>query len=722
MGEPFNPTAVVFDPISQAAKDKLFATADYLSAEEKVWLEKACAFAHFKHGPQIRKSGEPYITHPLAVATEVAQWHLDITALMAALMHDVLEDTPTSKAEMAAEFNEEVANIVDGLSKLEKFDNTSREQNQAESLRKLLIATVTDIRVILIKLADRLHNMRTLHVMRPDKQKRIAQETRDIYAHLANRLGLHRVYRELMDLSFRYLYPLRHRVLKAKRERWKSKRRDAVTKILCAISLHLAANNLEAKVKERQHTLYRVYRLMREEHKSFDKVMDVYGIQIIVPRVSDCYLALGVMHDLYKPKENYQIRDYIALPKHNGYQSLHTNLMGPFGMTLEVQIRTRDMDQVAESGIASRWLTQKTATSHETASLRMKQWLQSVLEMEEDSSDALEFLQNIKTDLNTAAVIAFTPRGKVIELPPGATPIDFAYAVHTDIGNRCTSALVNGVLAPLRTPLNSGDIVQIITHPNSRPNPNWISFVVTSYARNAIRRFLGKIKREEAIELGRNLLQQVLLSMLPEEVLVSEDFQEHYLETLAEQKMTHEDVLYEVGMGRLKPLTVAKQMAILAGERFGETVKLNPLRITGSGMGNVSLANCCNPIPQDPIRAILTKDQGVLIHRDSCHNLLRADPDNILDADWDILDTARTYAVQILVTSRDSHGLLGMMAQTISATDANIYHVNTPSLDKEGLEGFIEFKFGLAVRNLTHLEHIIRNLSAIPQVQKVSRL
>ena len=645
------PTAP-YDALTAAARDLLFRTAAYLGDEEQALLEKACAYAFHAHDGQTRKSGEPYITHPLAVATQLAIWHMDIQGLCAGVMHDVLEDTGVTKLEMTAEFGDTIAEMVDGLSKLEKLEYDSQAEHQAESFRKLILAMTKDIRVIVIKLSDRLHNMRTLGSMRPEKRRRIAQETLEIYAQIANRIGLNNAYQELQDLSFQNLHPRRYETLQKAMKASRRNRRDVVGKVLRAFSQRLVSANIEAKIKGREKNLYSIHQKMQAKNLRFAEVMDIYGFRVIVNSIPACYSALGALHSLYQPKPG-RIKDYIAIPKSNGYQSLHTTLVGPYGLPIEVQIRTREMDAVAEGGVAGHWIYKSGENTVDQATLRTNQWLQNILDLQARSANAMEFLEHVKVDLFPDEVYILTPKGKILVLPDGATPIDFAYAVHTDIGNRTVAARINN-------------------------------------------------------------------TMMPQNVLLSDGLKEKYLADLNNKQTTFEDILYSVGMGHTLPVSVAMHIAELAGEHFGDEVKLSPIKINGNETGRVHLAQCCNPIPGDSIRAVIIKDQGMIIHRDTCPNVLKADPEQQLDADWDSIHD-RSYRTHLTVGARDAHGLLAAMAQAISGTNADIESVETPSQKQAGTEGFIEFKFFIKTQNLDQLNEIIRALHAIPQVRRVVR-
>ena len=712
--------AAAYDPLTAEARTRLFQTASYLPDDDLQRLEQACAYAFAAHDGQTRKSGEPYITHPIAVATELAKWHMDIQTLSAGLMHDVLEDTGVTKEEMAAEFGDAIADMVDGLSKLEKLQYNNQTEHQAESFRKLILAMTKDMRVIIVKLSDRLHNMRTLGSMRPDKRRRISQETLEIYAPIANRIGLNPVYRELQDLSFQNIYPSRYRTLQKAMNNFRRNRRDIVGKVLAAFSQRLVGANIEAQIKGREKNLYSIHQKMRNKHLRFDEVMDIYGFRVITNSIPACYAALGALHGLYQPKPG-KFKDYIAIPKSNGYQSLHTTLTGPHGLPIEVQIRTREMNAVAESGVASHWAYKSGDDRPDQATLNANKWLQNILDLQARSANAVEFLEHVKVDLFPSEVYIFTPKGRILVLPEGATPIDFAYAVHTDIGNRTAAARVNNSMVPLRTRLKTGDTVEIVTSDQARPNAAWLNFAVSGRARSAIRSYIKNMNRQDAVRLGENLLQKALSGLLPRDVLLSEELKEAYLADLTEKQTSFEDVLYSVGMGHILPVSVAMHIAALAGEHLGGEIRLSPLKISGNETGRVQLGPCCNPIPGDTVRAVLIKDQGLIIHRENCPNLLKTDPDQQLDADWEAI-AGQTYHTSLLVASQDSHGLLAAMALAMSEQGADIEAVETPSQSQSGTEGFIEFKFRIKTKDLAQLNNIIQALKDIPQVQRVTRV
>ena len=716
------PNAMVsYDAVSQTAKNKLLQAVLYLNESERQLVEHACDYAFVKHDGQTRKSGEPYITHPIAVATEVASWKLDAKTIVSALLHDVLEDTGTTKAELASEFDETVAAIVDGLSKLEKIHYDSYVTHQAESFRKMVLAMVKDLRVLVIKLSDRLHNMRTLGSMRPEKCRRIAQETLETYAQLANRIGMNPVYRELQDLSFLYLYPKRYRILEKAIQQWRIGSREKITEILSALTTQLVAFNIEAKVLGREKHLYSIFNKMRNNQLRFSEVMDLYCFRIVVNSIPDCYRTLGALHSLYKPHPK-RFKDFIAIPKSNGYQSLHTTLIGPLGLPIEIQIRTPQMNEIAELGMARQWIYQNhTNDSANTAHIRTHQWLQNIMDIQSDNNDAIEFSQNIKDDLCSNEVYIFTPQGEIVVLPQDATPVDFAYAVHTDIGHNCIGAKVNNILVPLRHKLETGDTVEIMTQKNGNPNPTWLSFVVSARARSAIRSRLKNMDRHDAIALGEKLLQKVLQDLLPEEVITSEKLSEKYLTYLQQNQTSFEEVLYNIGMGHTLPISIAVRLAELAGKHLGKNVRLSPIKISGNESGNIHFPTCCHPIPGDSIKAVLTPNQGLVIHNDSCPHLIKSPPEKTLDANWDNIQSDLLFRTRILVSLRDGQGLLATMASVISANQANIASVDTPNR-KEDKDGFIDFIFEIQIKDANQLEHIIHDLQSIPHVCKVSRM
>src|SRR6185503_4736120 len=595
--------------------EELTQVLGYLKPEDVEKIEQAYDVARAAHSGQYRQSGEPYITHPLAVAKILAEWHLDSQALMAALLHDVVEDTPTTKSEISKRFGKQVAELVDGVSKIERIEFETLQHAQAENFRKMLLAMARDVRVILIKLADRLHNMRTLDAVPSEKQERIARETLDIYAPIANRLGLNALYYELEDLGFNYLHPTRFRVLDKALKRARGNRRDAVGKIQDSIQARLRDFKVEAQVTGREKHISSIYKKMQEKNISFSEVFDIYGFRIIVPDVRACYLALGALHTFYKPIPG-KFKDYIAIPKANGYQSLHTTLFGPFGMPIEIQIRTADMHRVAEAGVASHWMYKSAEGEARDVEINTHQWLQSLLEIQSESGDALEFLEHIKVDLFPDEVYVFSPKGKIFALPKGATPIDFAYSVHTDVGNHCIAAKVDGAPVPLGTILRNGNRVEIITDEQARPNPVWLSYVATGKARSHIRHYLKTMQLQESAEVGELLLVQALRSLKANPDEIGEPHWKRFFK--GESAKSREEVLADIGLGKRLAVVVAKKLLSMTEHSAEGGPRLDSITIRGSEGLAVQFSPCCHPIPGDPIIAQIRKGQGLLVHTHDC--------------------------------------------------------------------------------------------------------
>src|SRR4051812_11270585 len=580
----------------------------YLKPVDVVRVEQAYEFSDAAHHGQMRQSGDPYISHPLAVAEIVADWQLDSQAVIAALLHDVMEDTQVSKEEITRRFGKPVAELVDGVSKLDQIEFQSQEEAQAENFRKMLLAMARDVRVILIKLADRLHNMRTLEAVSPEQRRRVAKETLEIYGPIANRLGLDSLYRELHELSFKHLYPLRYRVLAKAVKSARGNRREGVKKVLKALKERLPEAGIEADVTGREKHIFSIYKKMLEKHLSFSEVLDIYGARIVVKDISSCYLALGVLHGVYKPVPG-KFKDYIAIPKVNGYQSLHTTLIGPYGMPLEVQIRTEQMHRLAETGVASHWMYKSTDADLSEVQQRTHQWLQSVLDIQRTSGDAAEFLEHIKVDLFPDEVYVFTPKGKILSMPRGATPVDFAYAVHTDIGNRCIAARVNFELVPLRTELQNGDRVEDITAPNAHPNPAWLGYVKSAKARSQIRHFLKTTQVEESVGLGERLLNQALRALNARLTDLPADRWDKIARETGARSRT--EILAEIGLGKRLAAIVARKLLALT-EHAGDAKPPGSIIIRGSEGMAVQFSQCCSPIPGDPIIGYIKKGQGLV--------------------------------------------------------------------------------------------------------------
>jgi GTP diphosphokinase / guanosine-3',5'-bis(diphosphate) 3'-diphosphatase len=689
----------------------------YLKPEDISQLQSAYHFSEAAHQGQFRQSGEPYITHPLAVANILAQWHLDSQALTAALLHDVMEDTAVTKTEISRNFGKPVAELVDGVSKLDRIEFETHERAQAENFRKMLLAMARDVRVILIKLADRLHNMRTLEAVEPRKRRRIARETLDIYAPIANRLGLNSIYQELEDLSFKHLYPDRHRVLAKAVKAARGNRREVVGKVLEAIKRRLKENKIEAQVHGREKHLYSIYRKMREKHLSFAQVLDVFGFRIIVTDTNACYIALGALHGLFKPIPG-KFKDYVAIPKANGYQSLHTTLFGPFGTPLEVQIRTTEMHKIAEAGVASHWLYKTFDTSLSDLQKKTHQWLQSLLQMQSESGDSAEFLEHLKVDLFPDEVYVFTPRGQIMALPRGATAVDFAYAVHTDIGNRCVAVKINQELMPLRTELKNGDRVEVITAAHAKPNPLWLNFVVTGKARSAIRHFLKTVHFDESVHLGERLLNQALANFNASAAAVKDTQWDRLVrETNAKSR---QEILSDIGLGKRLSAVVARKLLSLGEALPPESAPAGSVVIHGSEGMAVQFARCCKPIPGDPIIGMISKGQGMVIHTHDCPAIsrTRADPERLLDVAW-AAETRKLFEVSIKLVVQNRRGVLAQVAAEIAEAGSNIQNVSvTPGDDGT----YTDMLFTLQVSNRLHLARIMRALRRIPEVVRINRI
>ena len=693
---------------------------NYLPAPDVALVSRAFEFSESAHRGQFRKSGEPYITHPLAVATILSQWRLDAQGLAAALLHDVMEDTSVSKSELEITFGKPVADMVDGVSKLDQIEFTSREEVQAESFRKMLLAMARDVRVILIKLADRLHNMRTLDAMAPAHRKRIARETIDIYAPIANRLGLNALYLELQDLSFKHLNAMRYRVLAGAIKAARGNRREVMNKLLDVIREGLAKSNLMAVVTGREKTIYSVYKKMREKRYSFAQVFDIYGVRILVADSTACYAALGVLHELYKPIPG-KFKDYVAIPKANGYQSLHTTLFGPFGTPLEVQIRTHDMHRVAEAGVAAHWLYKSGGELNLLeAQKETSRWLQSLLDIQSESGDSKEFLEHIKGDLFPDEIYVFTPKGKIMALPRGATAVDFAYGVHTDIGHHCTAARINYELLPLRTELKNGDHVEILTSPTARPNPSWLSFVGTGKARSRIRHYLKGLQQKESAALGERLLNQALATLRVEPDAISWD----RWEALAKEydAKSQLDILADIGLGKRLSFVVAQALTKVAGkpdDPANLTSKPGALTLRGVEGVAIQYAKCCRPIPGDTVVGQFRRGQGLLVHTRDCITLKkqRHDPAELVDVEWSP-DVSGVFETGLRLLVADRRGLLADLATSITDAEANIDSV---SMERPDGGDVLAMFFAVQVRDRRHLAQVIRALKHIPDVRRAQR-
>ena len=686
----------------------------YLPAADIARVEAAFAVAAEAHAHQTRLSGEPYITHPLAVAGAVVEWRMDVEAVMAALLHDVLEDTRVTKEELVERFGREVADLVDGLSKLDRIEFASHQEAQAENFRKMLMAMARDIRVVLIKLADRQHNIRTMSALRPDKRRRIAHETLDIYAPIALRLGLNKLYRELQDTCLELIHPHRAEVLKKAMGSARGSRRELLGKILDNLGNKLKEAGLDAEVFGREKSLYSIYNKMRDKHLSFSQVLDIYGFRVVVDNVPSCYLALGALHGLYKPVPG-KFKDYIALPKANGYQSLHTTLIGPYGTPVEVQIRTREMHQVAQEGVAAHWLY-KDGEPGGAGDLQLKthKWLQSLLEMQ--SGDSAEFFENVKIDLFPDEVYVFTPKGKILALPAGATAIDFAYAVHTDVGNRCTAARINHELSPLRTELKNGDLVEIITHVSASPNPSWLSCVKTGRARGKIRHFLRTMQNEESAALGERLLNRELFSM---GVLPSSVSDESWAQLVKNSgRHTLHELFTDLGLGRRVPAVDAR--LLMARDVISASPTGGTLAIHGTEGMAIQLASCCQPIPGDPVIGAIKKGQGLIVHTHDCPQIRRSrssEPGKWIEVEW-APEEGTLYDVSIRVEVKNVRGVLAQVASSIADAQSNIEDV---SMDARPEHFFTVLYFTLQVADRAHLARVMRSMRRIPEVIRMAR-
>lgn len=714
---------------------------DYLDEADIRRIREAYKYADAAHLGQFRASGEPYITHPIAVAGLCSEWKLDAQAIMAALMHDVMEDSGATKLELAERFGTATAELVDGLTKLDKLQFSTREESQAESFRKMLLAMARDVRVVLIKLADRLHNMRTMEAMPPAKRGRIARETLDIYAPIAHRLGLNQVYRELQELSFAHLLPWRYAALNKAVQRARGYRRDLVNRIQADVEKAFAESSLKIQIYGREKTLYSIYTKMREKHLSFAQVSDIFGFRIVVNTLPECYLALGVLHQLYKPMPG-RFKDYIAIPKANGYQSLHTTLVSPLGTAVEFQIRTEAMHMVAEKGIAAHWLYKASDAAEATEAQRLGTVsLQSLLDIQDETRDAAEFLEHVKVDLFPDAVYVFTPKSKILALPRGATPVDFAYAIHSDIGNHIVAAKVNGEQVPLRTELRSGDVVEVITAPVSRPNPAWLSFVRTGRARSKIRHYLKNMKQEESLDLGEKLLAQ---AMRGEGLHMPAGDETHGPATALWQTLIRwsgnrnkRELLIDIGLGRKIATIVAKRLAKLLVEAGTKpdaltlsmsrylTDDITPaqamITLDGSEGGTVQMATCCRPIPGDAIVGYLGRGEGLVVHTGECNvgkRLYQRDSERWIAVEWaDELTRSFDTAVTLLVLNQK--GVLAKVAQAVSEAEADITHID---MGHDPGQSTTELKLLLSVRDRIHLAQVLRTLKRSPLVLRVARV
>jgi guanosine-3',5'-bis(diphosphate) 3'-pyrophosphohydrolase len=688
----------------------------YLPPAQVDRVREAYEFGAQAHEGQKRLSGEPYIAHPVAVADILADLHLDAQTIIAAILHDVIEDTATAKDEIAELFGAEVAELVDGVSKIDQLQFRSRAEAQAESFRKMLLAMVRDIRVVMVKLADRTHNMRTLGSVPPAKRRTVARETLEIYAPIANRLGMHSVKSELEELGFKALYPGRYRVIEKALKRARGNQKQFIGKIADNFRTALQKTSISGRVEGREKHLYSIYQKMRRKRAPLSSIVDVFGFRVVVESVDTCYRVLGLVHGLYRPMPG-RFKDYIAIPRINGYQSLHTTLFGPNGMPLEVQIRTEDMNRVAEKGIAAHWQYKTGEDQGRAYRDRASEWLQQLMEMPHGGNSE-EFMESVKVDLFPDKVYVFTPRGEIRRLPRNATAVDFAYSVHTDIGNHCVAAKVDRRLVPLRTPLRSGQTVEIITAKGATPNPAWVNFVVTAKARAAIRHYLKGLKHSEAVELGKRLLTQSLADV----AVVLKKIPEARLQTMAHDLgLKSPQELYEqIGLGeRLAPLVARRLLpsdAVIPAEPVSPG---GPLAIAGTEGLVVSYARCCFPIPNDPIMAYLSSGRGVVIHREACGNLhnYRKQPDKWLSVTWHT-KLERMFNVEIRIDVTNRMGVLAAITSNIATTETNIEHVAVDERDGDAAS----LLFDLQVHDRKQLAQVIKHLRKMPEVLKVTRV
>ncbi|MGH8273640.1 MAG: RelA/SpoT family protein [Gammaproteobacteria bacterium] len=689
-----------------------FATtlAAYLSPAEIEEVRRAWLYAGEAHRDQRRMSGEPYVTHPLAVAGILAGMSLDAATLEAALLHDVIEDTPAERAELVELFGEEVAALVDGVSKLTQIRFESRREAQAENFRKMVLAMVADVRVIVIKLADRLHNMRTLAVMPPEKRRRIARETLEIYAPIAQRLGMRKIRLELEDIGFQHLYPDRYRVLARAVRRGRGQRVSAVPKMVKTLAGRCETAGIEAEVGGRDKALYSIYRKMRAKQLPLAEVMDIHGIRMVTDSVDDCYRVLGLVHAAYKPVPG-RFKDYIAIPKANGYQSLHSVIVGPTGQPVEAQIRTEAMEQVAENGIAAHWMY-KTGQGAAGDELRTRAWLSSLDDIRAESANPLEFLEHVKVDLAPGEIYVFTPKGEIMRLPSGATPVDFAYAVHTDVGNACVSARVDRRVVPLRTPLRTGQTVEVVTARSARPNPAWLNFVVSAKARSALHRYLRDLKAEDAERLGRRMLEQALARYK----IALKKTGDKLGEIARRLKASGEhDLLRRIGNGEFPAPLVAQHF--LSPEETGAGTAGAPIEIHGTEGLAVTLARCCHPIPGDRIAGLLTRGKGLVVHRVDCKNLAaQKDSDRVVDVAFNLRPSS-DYPAELRLELLNERGGLAAVAATVSSADANIVHAQV----HEREDRTASIRLEISVHDRAHVARIVRHLRKIPAVLHISR-
>jgi GTP diphosphokinase / guanosine-3',5'-bis(diphosphate) 3'-diphosphatase len=727
----FGPTATPEQPrkhdvVSIAKLTSMLA--GYMSREEIKEVKAAFHFSDEAHLGQYRHSGEPYITHPVAVAETCAGWKLDAQSVMAALLHDVMEDQGVTKAELAERFGPKVAELVDGLSKLDKMEFRNREEAQAENFRKMLLAMARDVRVILVKLADRLHNMRTLGAVPPEKRRRVARETLDIYAPIAHRLGLNNTYRELQDLSFANFNPHRYATLEKAVKAARGNRREVVGKILEAVQRAIADAHIDAEVTGREKTIFSIYKKMRDKQLSFSQVLDVYGFRVVVGSPLECYTCIGALHALYKPVPG-KFKDYIAIPKVNGYQSLHTTLVGPFGAPIEFQVRTRKMHEIAEAGVAAHWLYKNGGADLNDVQKRAHQWLKSLLDIQSEAGDSSEFLEHVKIDLFPDAVYVFTPKSKIMALPRGSTALDFAYSIHSDLGNQCVAVKINNELLPLRTELKSGDIVEVITAPYSKPNPAWLGFVRTGKARSAIRHYLKTMRLNESVQLGERLVDQSLKAYGLSLADVEPEIWDKLVQWTGNKN--RQEIFADIGLGRRVAAVMAKRIEVLIsgreadeehprGEHHHAPHAPPPVVITGTEGMSVQLSACCRPIPGDDIMGYIGIGLGMAIHTTDCRvaqRIHRRDPGRWIDVAW-APQPGRLFDVAIKVLVKNTKGVFARVAADITSADANIVHI---AMDEDLSHESTLLRFVIQVSDRVHLANVMRRVRTNPDVIRIAR-
>lgn len=700
---------------------ELFADLDriiqgYLPADKIELIKRAFVIARDAHEGQFRSSGEPYITHPVAVASIIAEMHLDHEAIMAALLHDVIEDTPYTESQLKDEFGASVAEIVEGVSKLDKLKFRTRQEAQVENFRKMILAMTRDIRVVLIKLADRTHNMRTLGALRPDKRRRIAKETLEIYCPLAHRLGIEHIKNELEDLSFEAMHPRRYEVLKKLVEQARGSRQELIQRISSDISLRLEYVGIPNRIWGREKHLYKIYQKMRTKDQKFHSIMDIYAFRVIVNSVDDCYRGLGQMHSLYKPRPG-KVKDYIAVPRANGYQALQTSMIGPHGVPVEVHLQTEEMEQVAEMGITAHWVYKEGGKNDSTtAQVRAQRWLQSLVDIQQNVGNSFEFIENVKSEFFPKEIYVFTPKGRIVELPMGATAVDFAYAVHSDVGNHCVAAVVEHKPYSLSQALESGQTVEIVTSENAHPSVGWLNFVVTARARTRIRHFLKLLRADDAVQTGKKQLEMAL--------------KPHYLSEVSENKI--QAVLNELNLSSLNELFVeigvGNQMSsVIAHQLMDEAIEIDvdgvpentqsTLTLSRDGAMKASFAQCCHPIPGDPIVALSTAKKGIVVHHQACSNLVSSNTKDFISAKWEEAESAVNFDAELHIEMLNEQNALGSLMTAVTTCESNIQSIWTEELENNVLLVIIQ----VGARDIYHLENIMRKIKQITSVIRLKR-